>query len=103
SLTITNGDAYFNQFLCPRLPTEGRTLLVDFEEASGNFGAFDLVFLFATFWTREQRQDGNREVRLLRRYHQILTASGVANYSWEDLLSDYRLMLALIVFLPIWD
>jgi hypothetical protein len=42
-------------------------------------------------------------VRLLRRYHGALLAHGVKGYEWDDLVVDYRLMLILRIFLPVWD
>jgi Ecdysteroid kinase-like family len=101
-LTMSNGDCYFAQFLCP-INENGQAYLVDFQEASGNFCAFDLVFMFAVFWTPEQRREGERESGLLRHYYKILCQNGVTGYTWENLLEDYRLMLALIVFFPIFD
>lgn len=101
-LTLTHGDCYLTQFLCPRDPA-GATYLVDFGDASANLGAYDLAYLLPTFWTPAQRAAGGREGRLLRRYHQILLAHGVAGYSWDDLLTDYRAMVALMIFDPIWN
>ena len=49
--------------------------------------------LCATFWTREQRHEGQREKRMLQRYLAHLQARGVQNYTWENLLLDYRLAL----------
>lgn len=105
ALTVTNGDCYFAQFLCPidESDTEGRAYLVDFQDASGNLPAFDLVFMFAIFWTVEQRHEDDREMRLLRRYHEVLCDNGVTNYSWDDLLRDYRVALTLIVFFVVFD
>jgi hypothetical protein len=40
---------------------------------------------------------------LLRRYHQQLIIHGVRNYSWEDLLLDYRLMITKMLFDPFLD
>ncbi len=54
-------------------------------------------------WTPEQRSEGGREERLLRRYHAGLLAHGVRGYSWEDLLGDYRLMLTILLLYPMWD
>lgn len=103
-LTMSNGDCYFAQFLCPidESPNSA-AYIVDFQEASGNFCTFDLIFMFATFWTPEQRHEDDREMCLLRRYHDILCDNGVSGYTWDDLLQDYRLMLALILFFPIFD
>ena len=103
-LTLSNGDCYFAQFLCPNAGAANqRAYIVDFQEASVNYGAFDLVFMFAIFWTPEQRHDTNRENRLLRRYHEILVEQGITGYTWDQLQQDYRLMLTLIVFFPIFD
>ena len=107
NLTLTNGDCYFTQFLCHRehsaVGKSTEVYLVDFQAASGNFGAYDLVYLLATFWTPEQRHAGEREEQLLRRYHEMLLANGVTGYTWEQLLTDYRLMVAYMVFDPVWD
>ena len=77
--------------------------LVDFDSVSANFGAYDLVYLMPTFWTRAQRQENDRELRLLERYQQALVARGLSGFSWETLLDDYRLMLTLMIFDPVWD
>jgi hypothetical protein len=102
-LTMSNGDCYFNQFLCPRDPPNDTTRIIDFQGASANLGAYDLVYLFATFWTPEQRREHNREERLLRRYLDRLRLHGVRDYSWNDLQTDYRLMIAYMIFDPVWN
>lgn len=104
NLTISHGDCYLSQFLCP-LPgsPDASTYLIDFQGACGDLPAMDLVFLFATFWTPEQRRQQDCEQRLLRLYHAALGEHGVAGYSWDDLLMDYRISLAFMLFYPIWD
>jgi hypothetical protein len=77
--------------------------VVDFGSASGNLAAFDLVYLMATLWTRKQRQERALEKDLLHRYYERLVAAGVDHYTWENLLLDYRLMLAYMVFDPVAD
>jgi hypothetical protein len=101
-LTLTNGDCYLTQFLCPN-DRAGAAYLIDFQDVSANAGAYDLVYMFATFWTPEQRGEAGREQRLLRRYHAELQASGVRGYSWDDLLIDYRHMIIFMIFDPIWN
>jgi len=101
NLTLTNGDCYLTQFLCPRAPSDQLTRIVDFQDVSANLGAYDLVYLLATFWTPDQRHKDSREERLLRRYHHALLASGVKDYGWVDLLTDYKLMLAYMIFDPV--
>ncbi len=103
-LTLSHGDCYLSQFLCP-LPgsSDQNTYLIDFQGASGDLPAMDLVFLFAAFWTPEQRHEGDREQRLLRAYLDALDKMGVHNYRWDDLVADYRIALAFMIFYPVWD
>lgn len=100
NLTLTHNDCYLTQFLSPKTG-DGPTYLVDFQDVGTDFGARDLVYLLATFWTREQRQ--RYEHKLLERYHSVLSSSGVVGYSLAMLFADYRLALTDMVFLPLWD
>lgn len=101
-LTLAHGDCYLTNILTPRDGT-GQVYLVDFDSASGNFAAFDLVYLLATFWRRSQRLEEGREQSLLATYHRALTDFGVRNYSYYDLVLDYRLMLSYMLFDPVAD
>jgi hypothetical protein len=101
-ITLCHTDCYFNAFLCPRDPA-GTTYIIDWQGPMVEFAARDLNYLFANFWTSAQRREGEREERLLRRYHRALLGHGVAGYGWDDLLFDYRLMLIYRIFLPVWD
>jgi hypothetical protein len=101
-LTLLQGDCYFSNVLVPKTP-DGPVALIDFQGVCADLGPADLVNLCATFWTREQRQDGHREERVLRRYHQKLQACGIDTYAWSDLLTDYRLRLIAWIFVPVWD
>jgi hypothetical protein len=101
-LTVVNGDCYFAQFLCPRDRSGTPTYLVDFQEAGVQLPAEDLVFMFATFWTRAQRREGDREMRLIRRYLARLAERGVA-YHPDVLLDDYRVCIVYQLFRTIWD
>ncbi len=103
NITVTHGDCYLTQFLCPKRAEAGTTYLVDFDSVSANFGAFDLAYLIPTFWTRSQRYEQNREQHVLRQYHQALEKYGVRQYDWDTLLTDYKVMVTLMLFDPIWD
>lgn len=103
ALTLINGDCYFIQFLCPYHPDEHRTYMIDLDSISACLPAFDLMYLFTTFWTREQRYEGGREIAALKRYHARLQEGGVASYSFDDLLIDYRLSIAENVLHAVWD
>jgi hypothetical protein len=101
-LTLVNGDCYFSQFLCPRDGSAAPTYLIDFQEASVHLPAEDLVFMFATFWTRAQRREGDREMRLIGRYRARLAERGV-DYDLDQLLDDYRVGIVYMLFRTIWD
>lgn len=102
-LTLGHGDCYITQFLVPHPGVSSPTYLVDFQGAAADTPAFDLIHLFAAFWTREQRHQDDLELRCLRRYHAGLVAGGVRDYSWEQLLADYRVELTIMLFYPVWD
>jgi len=101
-LTLVNGDCYLSQFLCPRDGSGQPTYLVDFQEASVHLPAEDLVFMLATFWTRAQRREGEREARLLDRYRARLAERGV-RYPADRLLDDYRVGIVYQLFRTVWD
>lgn len=102
-LTLVHGDAYFANFLVPTDLTAGHTYLLDWQSPSFDLGTYDLVNLIATFWTPQQRHHLDREMSILQRYHQGLQRYGVHNYSWEQLLTDYRSALIFWVLIPIQD
>jgi hypothetical protein len=102
-VTLGHGDCYLSQFLVPRPSVAAPTYLIDFQSIAADCPAFDLAHMFAAFWTRAQRQEGDRELRCLRRYHAGLLAGGVRDYGWDDLLADYRALLTIMLFYPVWD
>jgi aminoglycoside phosphotransferase (APT) family kinase protein len=101
-VTLTHGDCYLSQFLCARAPS-GSAYIVDFQDATANFGAYDLAYLLPTFWTSAQRRAEQREERLLQRYHAVLQAHNIEAYRYEDLLTDYKTMITLMIFDPVWN
>lgn len=102
-LTVMHGDAYLANFLAPRTEGDGQVFMMDWQGPCASIGALDLVIMCASFWTPEQRHENNREENVLRRYLATLHAHGVANYTWEQLLEDYRLMLLFFLQVAIWD
>lgn len=102
-LTLIHGDAYFANFLCPRQNDSGPAYLLDWQSPSCDIGAYDLANLLATFWTRAQRREDERELRLLHRYLDGLQAGGVHPYSWENLYADYRAGIIFWVLVPVQD
>ena len=103
-ITISQGDCYPSQFLCPVVGAEkSRVYLIDYQGACGDLPAMDLVFLLAAFWTPERRREDQREERMLRVYLDALARHGVTGYTWDDLVADYRISLAYMIFYPAWD
>ncbi len=103
NLTLIHGDAYFANFLSPKVGATGRTYLLDWQSPSFDLGAYDLVNLVATFWSSKQRNQLDREMSILQRYHHGLLRHGVTNYSWEQLLTDYRSALIFWLLMPVQD
>ena len=102
-ITFLHTDAYLANFLVPRTDKGGTVYMMDWQGPSIGIGAFDLVMMCASFWTSAQRQENRREETMLRRYLVTLHAHGVTNYTWEQLLEDYRLMIIIFLQVPIWD
>jgi thiamine kinase-like enzyme len=102
-LTLTHGDAYFANFLCPKPPATGPTYLLDWQSPGFDIGGYDLANLCATFWTPEQRHENQREVTTLYRYHAVLQAHGVHDYTWDDLQTDYQIGLIFWLLMPVQD
>lgn len=101
--TLTHNDCYFSNWLCPSEPAAGPACLIDWQSPAVSLGPGDLVPLCATFATPAQRQRGHFEDQVLRRYHAGLVAHGVRGYSWDALLTDYKLGVIDWLYYPVWD
>lgn len=102
-ITFLHTDAYLVNFLVPRTDGDGSVYMLDWQAPWGGMGAFDLVMMCASFWTSAQRQENQREETMLRRYFAALQAHGVTNYTWDQLMEDYRLMIMIFLQVAIWD
>jgi hypothetical protein len=102
AITVSHGDCYLTQWLCPRASGAEGAYLVDFDSVSANYAAYDLVYMLATFWTWAQRRDAGHELDALAIYHGALEAAGV-RYSWNQLCDDYATMLRLMILDPVHD
>jgi thiamine kinase-like enzyme len=103
NLTLIHGDTYFCNFLCARIPGTGSAYLMDWQSPSCDLAAYDLVNLLAAFWSHAQRNESSREIKLLRRYYEGLQSRNVRDFSWDDLLADYRNGLVFWVLMPVQD
>lgn len=87
ALTVIHGDAHTWNFLFPR-SGHGPTYLIDWQLWHLDVGPRDLAFMIALHWDRAVRQQ--LELPLLRFYHAELIDAGIRNYSFDDLLLEYR-------------
>jgi hypothetical protein len=62
-------------------------------------GVYDLVYAAILDWSVVDRR--RLEQPLLRRYHDRLLSHGVTEYSWDQLQSDYRLMIPMGVYIAV--
>ena len=59
-------------------------------------GAYDISYAIVHWWEPEARREFERP--MLHRYHERLVDHGVSDYSFDELLSDYRLCAAMSVY-----
>ena len=88
NLTVTHGDMHWWNFLYPKDPFVHSVHLFDWHLWHVDLGARDLAFLLALGGFAEPRPE--IEDDLLHAYHETLIENGVADYSWEMLIEDYR-------------
>jgi aminoglycoside phosphotransferase (APT) family kinase protein len=96
--TVVHGDAHTWNFLFPR-GRDGPAFLLDWQLWHLDVGARDLAFMMALHWPPSRRRELERE--LLGHYHGRLLELGVAGYSLEDLLLDYRRCAVRNLTIPI--
>jgi hypothetical protein len=100
--TIMHGDAGCYNIMIPR---EGirPIYLIDRQPFDWGLttwlGAYDLAYAIAMEWDVAARR--RWEQPILRHYHQTLIQRGVQDYSWEQLWDDYRLCLAMGVYIAV--
>ena len=97
-VTIVHGDCYFRHFFYPATGDNHRIYLFDFDQATIQTPAYDLVQLLVSYWMPATRGEDHREARLLQHYHAALMDMGVKGYHFEQLMDDYRLMIIFQLF-----
>ena len=73
--------------------------LIDWQVWHLDLGARDLAFMIALHWDRTARK--KLELSLLHYYHAELINEGIHNYSFNDLLLDYRRCVVRNLTMPI--
>ena len=87
--TITHGDYRLDNMIFSADEKEPGLTVIDWQGAAKGRGVFDVTY----FLTGTLTPDARRSVEMghLKRYHEDLTEHGVADYSYEQCLLDYRL------------
>jgi hypothetical protein len=97
--TLVHGDVNSKNILLPR---EGDQPLYIIDRQPFNWslttwlGVYDIAYAIGLFWETANRRQ--HEIAILKRYHECLLENGVTGYMWEQLYDDYRLCLAMGVY-----
>ena len=98
--TLIHGDLGCNNILVPRA-SHRPLYFIDRQPFNWSLttwlGVYDLAYAIVLDWETEQRRQF--EAPILRHYHAQLTQRGVEGYSWEQLYDDYRLSVAMGVYI----
>jgi thiamine kinase-like enzyme len=100
--TLVHGDVNPGNILAPR-ETPGPVYLVDRQPFDWSLttwlGASDLAYMIVHRWDAELRRQW--ELPILRHYHEQLIGRGVTDFSWEQLVYDYRLTAVQSVYVAV--
>jgi hypothetical protein len=98
--TLIHGDVGHNNVLVPR-DGDRPIYIIDRQPFDWSLttwlGVYDLAYAMALDWEVETRR--RLEMPVLRHYHHWLIKHGVRDYSWERLSDDYRLSVAMGVYI----
>jgi hypothetical protein len=99
---LVHGDVNPGNILAPR-DAPGPVYLVDRQPFDWSLttwlGASDLAYMIVHRWDAELRRAW--QLPILRHYYEQLTRRGIADYSWEQLVHDYRLAAVQSVYVAV--
>lgn len=100
--TLIHGDAGCYNTMVPR-EGERPLYLIDRQPFDWSLttwlGVYDLAYAFVEDWDVAARRQWERPI--LHHYHQTLRQRGVQGYEWQQLWDDYRLCLAMGVYVAV--
>jgi hypothetical protein len=100
--TLIHGDTGEQNILTPR-QGDRPVYIIDRQPFDWSLtiwlGAYDLAYALVLDWPTELRRQW--EMAVLARYHARLVAQGVQGYSWQRLVDDYRLCVAMGVYVAV--
>ena len=98
--TLIHGDVGENNIMVPR-NGERPIYLIDRQPFNWSLttwlGVYDLAYAIVLDWPTEVRREC--EIPILQCYHDCLIKNGVTHYSWNQLFDDYRLCVAMGVYI----
>ncbi len=89
STTLIHGDAHFWNVMLPKNPQTHGPLFIDWEEWTCGITGYDLAYMIALQWHSDRRK--HHEMLLLESYYQELIKKPGVNYSFDELIHDYKL------------
>ena len=98
--TMIHGDAHFWNFLFDNGGKSANIRLFDWSSWNIGRATDDLSYMIGLHWFAERKQ--LMEEKILSFYHEQLLVGGV-DYTWENLLYDYRLSTIVSLLIPVWQ
>jgi hypothetical protein len=97
--TLIHGDVGHHNVMVPR-EADQPIYIIDRQPFDWSLttwlGAYDLAYAMVLDWEVETRR--RWEIPILKHYHETLIRHGVNDYAWERLWDDYRLCVAMCVY-----
>jgi aminoglycoside/choline kinase family phosphotransferase len=97
--TLCHGDYRLDNMFFGTCPEHAPVSVVDWQIAIRSTGAFDVGYFVSQSLSPATRRE--IELELLRAYHDRLVELGVTNYSFGDLIEDYRFILMFCLCYPV--
>ena len=99
NLTLVQSDSHLGNILIDRNPASSHIYLLDWDAYQRGIGPWDLACLLILSHAPDVRRKVER--KLLKLYHQALRTYGVADYTFNECVADYRLAVFACPFVPI--
>jgi len=100
--TLIHGDTGSGNILVPR-NADRPIYIIDRQPFNWSLttwlGVYDIVYAIVLDWDIETRRQC--EIPILKRYHEQLIKNGVTDYAWQQLYDDYRLCVAICVYVAV--
>jgi thiamine kinase-like enzyme len=98
NLTLIHGDAHFWNFMFPK-KDDHDVKIIDWQCYGHGVPTDDLAYMIALHWYPDRRKE--YELDLLKVYHKALLDNNVRDYSFEQLMKDYKWSVIETVSVPI--